>query len=169
MMHPASTIDLMLLSTGLALFAISSLQDWALRLVPNSIPVAIALIGLMLRIRGGNAMGALIGGSIVFVSAALCWRRGWLGGADVKLFTAGAVLVPPVSTADFVLASCLAGGVLAVAYSLLARMVPPPASRRPTTLWRRYCRLEQRRLQRHGPLPYATAIAAGATFILLRG
>jgi prepilin peptidase CpaA len=168
-MPPPTALDWMLLSTGLALFALASVQDWALRLVPNRIPAAIAVIGLLLRLRDGTVPLALLDGGVVFALAALCWRRGWLGGADVKLFAAGAVLVPPGSAAGFVVASCLAGGILALAYPVLACIVPPPAATRPITRLRRYLRLEQRRLRRRGPLPYATAIAAGATFILLRG
>ena len=158
---------LLLLSAGLALFGLACLQDWALRLVPNRVPAAIAAVGLTLRVADGTALVALPVAIAVFTAAVLCWRRGWMGGADVKLLGAGALLVPPGGVAGFVLATCIAGGVLALAYAALSCIVPPPSPIRPLTYLRRYLRLEQRRLRRRGPLPYATAIAAGAAFILL--
>ncbi len=159
----------LLLSSGLALFAVACLQDLAMRLVMNRIPLAIAAIGLMLRVLGGTAPQGLLAAAIVFSIAAFCWQRGWLGGADVKLFGAGALLVPPHLAPSFVLVSCLAGGMLALAYAGLGLLAPAPSASRPLTRARRYWRLELRRLRRRGPLPYATAIAAGAAFILMRG
>jgi prepilin peptidase CpaA len=161
--------NLVLLPAGIALFVLACLQDWAMRLVPNRVPAAIAAVGLACRIIDGSVLIGLLAAFIVFFIAALCWRRGWLGGADVKLFGAGALLVPPGAVLGFVLATCLAGGLLAALYGVLSFFVPPPSPVRPLSYLRRYWRLEQRRLQRRGPLPYATAIAAGATFILLGG
>ncbi|WP_158744286.1 prepilin peptidase [Acidisphaera sp. L21] len=169
MAEPFSTVQLLLLSAGLALFGVACLQDWAMRLVPNRVPAAIAILGLALRLDDGTLPMGLFAAFLVFSIAALCWRRGWLGGADVKLFGAGALLVSPAAVLGFVLASCLAGGALALGYAVLAHFAPPPAPQRPATYLRRYLRVEQRRLQRRGPLPYATAIAAGATFVLLGG
>ncbi len=164
-----SALHLFLPAAGLALFVLACLQDWAIRLVPNRVPASIAAIGLGCRVIDGTVLMGLLAGFIVFFIAALLWRRGWLGGADVKLFGAGALLVPPSAALGFVLATCLAGGLLAIVYCVLSFVVPPPAPVRPLTHLRRYWRLEQRRLQRRGPLPYATAIAAGATFVLLGG
>ena len=167
MAGPLTVIHAVLLASGLALFALACLQDWAMRMVPNRVPACIALLGLCLRCLDGTLLWGLLAAFIVFAIAVFCWRRGWLGGADVKLFGAGALLVPPAGASGFVLASCLAGGVLALVYAAIGRMVPPPAAQRPPSQLRRYLRVEQRRLQRRGPLPYATAIAAGATFVLL--
>ena len=164
LLGPAHVI---LLTSGLALFGVACLQDWAMRLVPNRIPAAIALLGLGLRVIDGTVLLGLLAASIVFFIAAFCWRRGWLGGADVKLFGSGALLVSPGAASGFVLVSCLAGGVLAILYAVFARFAPPPAPVRPASLLRRYLRVEQRRLQRRGPLPYATAIAAGAIIVVL--
>ena len=110
MTEPLSQTQLLLQSAGLALFGVACLQDWALRLVPNRVPLAIAGVGLGLRLADGTALAGLAAGGLVFLLAAFCWRRGWLGGADVKLFAAGATLVAPGSAPAFVLASCIAGG-----------------------------------------------------------
>ena len=164
-----ATSQTLLLSSGLALFAVACLQDLAMRLVMNRIPLAIGVAGLALRALDGTVLPGLLAAGIVFFVAASCWQRGWLGGADVKLFGAGALLVPPHLAAAFVLVSCLAGGVLALLYAGLGLIAPAPSALRPLTRARRYLRVELRRLRRRGPLPYATAIAAGAAFILLEG
>ena len=168
-MHLLALFQFMMLSAGLALFGLACLQDCAMRLVPNSVPAAIAVTGLALRLGDGTALAGVLMAAAVFGGAFFCWRRGWLGGADVKLLGAGALLVPPGAVTTFVLATCLAGGLLALGYAALSHIAPPPSPVRPATHLRRYMRLEQRRLRRRGPLPYATAIAAGATFVLLGG
>ncbi len=152
---------------GVALFGLAATQDMALRLVPNAVPLAIAGLGATLRVLDNNLPIGLAAAAAVFLMAALCWRRGWLGGADVKLFGAGALLVQPNAAFGFVLASCLAGGVLAIGYWLLGRVTASPATERPSGLLRRIVRIERRRLRRGGPLPYAVAIAAGACFTLI--
>ncbi len=157
----------LLRDAALLAFAVACLQDWAMRLVPNSIPIAIAALGAVTRLIDGTMLLGLAAAIVVFVVAVCCWRRGWLGGADVKLFAAGALLVPPPLVIKFVLTACVAGGVLAILYAALGAVVPAPAPLRPANRIRRYLRLEQRRLRRKGPLPYATAIAAGACFVLL--
>ena len=164
-----ATSQTLLLSFGLALFGVACLQDLAMRLVMNRIPLAIAVAGLALRALDDTVLPGLLAAGIVFFVSASCWRRGWLGGADVKLFGAGALLVPPHLAAAFVLVSCLAGGILALAYAGLGLVAPAPSAFRPLTRARRYLRVELRRLRRRGPLPYATAIAAGAAFISLGG
>ena len=157
-----------LMGFGTAMLLVACLYDWALRVVPNAIPLAIAASGMALRALCGNLAASGLAAVVVFVLAALCWRRGWLGGADVKLLGAGALLVAPAAACGFVLATCLAGGVLAVLYLLLGRVVPPPGPRLASAgLLRRIMRIERRRLRRRGPLPYATAIAAGACVALL--
>ena len=94
-MHLLALYHYALLSAGLALFGLACLQDWAMRLVPNRVPAAIAVIGLALRLGDGTALAGVLMAAAVFGGAFFCWRRGWLGGADVKLLGAGALLAPP--------------------------------------------------------------------------
>ena len=56
-------------------------------------------------------MLGLLAGLLVFLAGAFCWRRGWLGGGDVKLLAATAVLVPPSLVVNLLLDVALAGGV----------------------------------------------------------
>jgi prepilin peptidase CpaA len=152
-----------------ALLLAASAQDLAARVVANGLSLAIAFVGLALQVAQGRVLASLATALGVFVIAALCWRRGWMGGGDVKLLAASALLVPPALVPGLVFAVAMAGGVLALLYLLLGRMLPPPSGRRPATRLGRILRIEQRRIRRRVSLPYASAIAAGALFILLTG
>ena len=55
-------------------------------------------------------------------------------------------------------------------YLAMARLVAPPSiAPRPPGMLRRIRRTELYRVRRRGPLPYASAIAAGTLFILFKG
>ncbi len=162
---------------GVGLFAFAAAQDVAVRRVDNAVPLAVAAVALAWRGVQGDLLQALGSAFLVFVAAALCWRRGWLGGADAKLFGAGSLLVS--SGFAFVLATTLAGGVLACLYWLLGRVLGradardvggrvdglDPDAGRLCRVWR----VERRRLRRGGPLPYAVALFAGLVFALAEG
>jgi prepilin peptidase CpaA len=161
------TSGLMLCSAGLLLLA--SLHDLVARTVPNWVAGALAVLGIGLRAVAGGLLAGLCAGLVVFVLAAICWRRGWMGGADVKLLGAAAIVVPPslVVQVHFIAAVAICGGVLAVFYLIARRLVAAPRTARPRTLLARALRVERWRIHRGGPLPYACAIAAGGLFILL--
>jgi prepilin peptidase CpaA len=162
---PLLASGLMLASTGLLLIA--SLHDLVARTVPNWLAAALAVLGIGLRVIGGSLLIGLGAGLAVFVVAAICWRRGWMGGGDVKLLAASAIVVPPSLVLSFVAAVAICGGVLALLYLLARRLVSPPHSARPRTFLARVLRVERWRISRGGPLPYACAIAAGGLFVLL--
>ncbi|MDE2582968.1 MAG: prepilin peptidase [Rhodospirillales bacterium] len=159
-----------LIGSAALLLVLASLRDLATRMVPNGIPLALTAVGILLSALEGRLVWALLAGLIVFSFAFLCWRMRWIGGADVKMLGAGAVLVPPTAAASFVLATGVAGGVLAVIYLLARHFVaaPPPAgtaARRGNVLVRAW-RAERWRIHRGCPLPYACAIACGALMML---
>ncbi len=163
------------------LLGYAALQDLAVRTIPDGISLALALSGLVLRIAAMQAVMAVLAALTVFLLALGCWRRGWLGGGDVKLLGAVALLVPPWKVPAVLLAIALAGGVLAGLYLLLGRLLEAPAGLAaasssaacsatarpgfPARVWR----LECHRVRRRGPLPYACAIAAGTLFVMLGG
>ena len=153
------------------LLVLASLRDLATRVVPNGIPLALAVVGVAESTLQGRLIGAVLVGALVFGFAFLCWRMRWIGGADVKLLGAAAILVPPPAAVSFVLMTAVAGGVLALVY-LLARLIvaaPPPAgtAARRGSLLARAWRAERWRIHRGCPLPYACAIACG-TLLMLR-
>jgi prepilin peptidase CpaA len=149
---------------------LASGHDLAFRTVPNWMPVVLLLDGILLRFMGGTLVPGLLAGLLVLLAGAFCWRRGWLGGGDVKLLAATAVLVPPSLVINLLLDVALAGGVLAMIYLAMARLVASPAGiARPPGLFRRIRRAELYRVRRRGSLPYASAIAAGTLIVLFKG
>lgn len=161
-----------LLTSGLmlgsaALLILASLHDLVARTVPNWLAGALAVLGIALRALSSSLLAGTCAGAVVFVLAAICWRRGWMGGGDVKLLAASAIVVPPSLVLTFITAVALFGGALAIFYLVAGRLIPAPRAPRPRSLLARALRVECWRIHRHGPLPYACAIAAGGLFILL--
>jgi prepilin peptidase CpaA len=167
---------------------LAAAHDVLARTVPNWMPMTLAVLGVVQSALAERLIVSLLVGTTVFILTGLCWKRGWLGGGDVKLLGAAAIAVPPVLVPPFVAAVALAGGVLGLVYLACGRLIPAMAPRRPNAMapWRptdcqsgdrpinrpagllsRAWRLERRRLSRGGPLPYAVAIAAGGLFIFL--
>lgn len=158
-------LDLLALSVGIVALLAAAACDLAFRLIPNALPVLVALAGAGLRLSQG--VSALLLGLLLAAGLGalllLAWRRGLLGGGDLKLLVACALFLPAALLAPFLLATALAGGVIALVHLglrplLPARLGPAP---RGAALPRRLLRAEAWRIRR-GALPYAAAIAAGA-------
>lgn len=152
---------------SISLFLMAALHDVMARTVPNGLVLTLALAGIAARFIDHTFPLGLAIGVVVFILAALCWRRGWMGGGDVKLLGAGAIAVAPTNVMNFVTVMALSGALLAVIYLIGRSMPAPRRSARPDTLLARVARIERWRLHRGGPLPYACAIAAGGVFVLL--
>ena len=157
-----------LLAASVCMLIYAALHDVASRTIPNTVSVVLAVLGLGLRLLDHRPVSGLLAGLATFLFAAWLWRRGWLGGGDVKLLGATAIVVPPQDVLALLSAIALSGSALAVLYLLLRCLVPAPSHHRPAAMLIRLMRAEQWRIRRHGPLPYASAIAAGACFTLLR-
>lgn len=162
-------ITLVLILGAAAVLLFGALHDVAFRTIPNWVSMAVLTDGVLLRLLDHCLPAALVCGVVVFALAVLCWRRGWLGGGDVKLLGATAILVPPSLVPGYIVTIALAGGGLAVCYLLLERIVPAlrPCRRAPL-LWRILV-VECRRIHRRASLPYATAISAAAALMLMKG
>jgi prepilin peptidase CpaA len=163
------TISSGLVVATAALLVISALHDTAFRTVPNSVSICLALCGIALHTERGDLQAAFLAALIVFTAAAFCWRRGWMGGGDVKLLAAAAFVAAPAQVPLMIAWTGMAGGLLSIPY-LIGR-ARPMAHRpsRPQLFLARIVRAERWRLHRGGPLPYAVAIAAGAGVTLLQG
>ena len=151
---------------GAGLLAYAGARDIAVRSVPNWVSGAVALLGLVAQALGGTLLLGAGVAFLVFFVAALMWRRGWMGGADVKLYGASALLVPPDQVVAMLCAIAIAGGLIGLPYLAFRRRLRGPPGRRPSGLVARALRAERRRLGRGGPVPYAVAIACGALFVL---
>jgi len=158
---------LILLAAAALLFA--ALHDIAFRTIPDWVSAVLATDAVLLRLLDHHLLVALACGLAVFAPAAFCWHRGWLGGGDVKLLGATAILVPPSLVPGYIAAVAFAGGGLALVYLLLERIVPAPRPRHPASLLWRILIVECRRIHRRASLPYATAITAAALLTLARG
>lgn len=159
-----------LILAGALLLVFAALHDIGFRTVPNRVSAALLVCGILLRLLDGGThqlMWSLLCGVSVFMVTYACWRFGWMGGADVKLLTASAVFVPPVMVPTLLLATSLAGGLIALFYIVGSRLAPRPGAARPDGLVRRALRCELRRLRHRGPLPYAAAIATGGVFAIV--
>jgi prepilin peptidase CpaA len=161
-----------LLALVAILLGIASLNDIAVRTIPNMASFGLVVIGVALRLADHNAIFALAASALVFLLGALCWRFGWLGGGDVKLLAACAWLVPPALVPQLVLLTAIAGGILACLYLALGWIArasrAPTHVARPRSLLARIRHAEWWRIRRRAALPYGCAIAV-ATLVTLSG
>lgn len=147
-----------------ALLAASAGADAASRRIPNALTVSIAAVGLLHAVTTSGPASALVNIAVaVLLGAALAWawRRGFLGGGDVKLAVACAVWLGPRSLATFLAATAISGGALAVVCAL-ASPGPGSAGAAPDA------RLPFRERIRGATVPYGAAIAAGAVYAASR-
>jgi prepilin peptidase CpaA len=165
MTNPA-LFHLILLCAAATSLMFAMAHDVAVRTVPNRVSLIVAVAGLGMNALDGQLGPALFGGGVVFAGCWYCWRNGWIGGGDVKLLSACALVVPPALVPELVLSTAIAGAVLALLYLALGRLLPSSATPRPTGLLRRVWRAERRRIRRRLSLPYACAISAGVLLTL---
>ena len=157
------------IGVAMTLLLLTAIGDIAKRMVPNTLSLLLALDGVVLQSIHGNIVASCLASLGVFLAALFCWRAGLMGGGDVKLLAAAALLVPPRLVPGLVLAIAFAGGILGLLYVGLRLVVGKPPVRCSRILFRRLLRIEHYRISRGFSLPYASAIAAGAAFVLLEG
>lgn len=149
--------------------------DVAARIIPNSVPAILLAVGVgaTAMTDAGTLWSSLGAGLAVFLALAIIGGAA-LGGGDVKLAAASAVLLGAGRTLDFLLLTTLVGGVLATGY-LIARAVlrrrpaspcPAPAGSRARRRWAVVLAAERRRIRRGAGLPYGVAIASAALMML---
>jgi prepilin peptidase CpaA len=160
------TLSHLLLFAAVATMLFAAAHDVAVRTVPNLVPLIVAAAGLGLSSLQGHLGPAAFAAGLVFAGGWYCWRHGWIGGGDVKLLSASALVVAPASVPALVLTTAIAGALLALFYLGLARVLPGGAMSRPTGLIARIWQAERRRIRRHMSLPYACAINAGLLLTL---
>ncbi len=160
---------LCLLAVAGVLLIYAALHDIAVRTVPDWLSVAMLLLGIALRLLDHTLLFALVIAAITFGVLFVIWLCGFMGGGDLKLWTATVFIVPPVIQPEinFFLFITTFGGALALVYLGLGRLIRRPAASRAGGLLRRALRVEAWRISHRGPLPYACAIAMGAFATLL--
>ncbi len=165
-----STLDVVLL-TACLLCGVG--QDLLTRRVANGFSAAIAVGGLWAR---GATFGVwpaaqgFFAGTLVLALLWLPWRRGIIGGGDVKLAAACGIWVGLSNVAALLLLSALLGGVVAAATYISSGLRARYHIRQnlKETLWFRALPKVARN-DEGGRLsvPYAVAIAGGTLMVLL--
>jgi prepilin peptidase CpaA len=141
---------------GLAVFttalALAALHDVRFYLIPNRFCAAIAASFVLFA--AGSLPAAEIGAALaagvgLFAAGAVLFSRGLLGGGDVKLLAAVALWAPPAHFMEFMLATSLAGALLALLLMTPLRLcLPRPVESESEPVLRQ-------------PVPFGVAIAVG--------
>lgn len=150
---------------GLPLFLVAAaVSDVRRRQIPNYLSGGMAVVGFMLCLSGAGVVAtgpALLAGGIAMLIGLLLQVVRLVGGGDVKLFAAMAIWIGPKASLDAVLATALAGGVLALFF--LRRQSSPGGAALPDgPLMSRLQLDEGRDFER---VPYGVAVAAGGLWV----
>ncbi len=162
-------MSILSVSIAALLLIYAALHDLAVRTVPNWISALLLVLGASARGFDHDLLPALGAALVLFFLLFAIWAAGLMGGGDVKLWAASALLIPPSWRMELMFFAnvVLLGGGLAIMYLLLSLVVRPPASPRADGYPRRFLRAELWRIRRRAPLPYACAIAGGTLAVLL--
>ena len=158
-------------AAALALLLAAVWRDLLTRSIPDRIATALLAVAVTARgLEGFAAIGlSLLVATLLFAVLTIAFARGLLGGGDVKLMTALAVGLSPAAVWNFVCVTGISGGVIAAAYLLAGRLLPPLAPAPHGGLLRRAAAVEAWRIRTRRPMPYALAIAAGGAAVLIHG
>jgi prepilin peptidase CpaA len=159
------TLQLIVLLLGLGIFAIVAYGDIRTRRIPNELIVAIlALAAFRIAIEGDPRAGiyTLAAAAALFAATFLLFWRGLLGGGDVKLIGATALLVGYHSFFEFLFVMSVSGALIAVAVLARDRLGARRATAPP---------LEEQEAPEEArarlTVPYGVAIAAAVIVVLL--
>ncbi|TQF34643.1 A24 family peptidase [Bradyrhizobium sp. UNPA324] len=145
-----------------------AMLDVATRLIRNDVCLVLALFGIAGQLGSPVQLAqSLIAATILFVLLLALYRRGGIGGGDVKLLVTLAIGLTPTGLIQLLTVTSLAGGVLALLH-LMMRVLPyPKLAPVGSSLARRVYAIERWRHVRHAPLPYGVAIACGGIWTIL--
>jgi prepilin peptidase CpaA len=150
------------LCIGVGLLAVAAYSDVQTRRIPNALAATVAAVGLARMAINGDfpAVFFTLGASVtIFFATFLLFWRGLLGGGDVKLIAATALLVGYGDLFAFLFEMSVCGALVALAvfarHELAARRATVPALQGPRE---RPARLT---------VPYGVPIAAAGIFTLI--
>lgn len=136
--------------------------DVATRLIRNEICLALALLGIAGQWASPAQIAqSLIAATILLLLLLVIYRRGLIGGGDVKLLVALAIGLPLTGVIQLLTITALAGGILALVHLMMRFLPQPRLAPAGSSLVRRVYAIERWRHLRHAPLPYGVAIACG--------
>jgi prepilin peptidase CpaA len=156
------------LSLEIALLLYVAMIDVATRLIPDGICLALALLGIASQFPGPTHIAeSLVAATILFLLLFVIYRRGAIGGGDVKLLVALAIGLPLAGVVQLLTVTALAGGVLAIWHLMMRRLPAPRPAPSGSSFARRVYAVERWRHLRRAPLPYGVAIACGGIWTAL--
>ena len=86
MLHDGILLLTLLLKVAIAgLLLLAASRDVMTRTIENWVPLTLAAVCTTLAMAESRLLWGLVFGAIVFIVCVICWKRGWMGGADVKL------------------------------------------------------------------------------------
>ncbi len=152
----------------LALLLAAACHDVVSRTIPDMISILLAVVAGLGRLLEGPVVLAISAAAALLLLALLLIAHSYavIGGGDVKLMAALAIGLSPLDSCRFVIATAIAGGLLAVVYLLLARVTRPASGARRGSRLRRVLAIEAWRIRTCESLPYGVAIAGGGAFVL---
>ena len=154
-------MHLIVLIVGICIFAVVAYGDIRTRRIPNEMIVAILMLAAFrIAIDGDPRAGlfTLAASATLFVSTFLLFWRGLLGGGDVKLIGATALLVGYHNLFEFLFVMSVSGALMAVAVLARDRL-----GRRQATV----PAAEDQEISARLTVPYGVAIAAAGIVSLL--
>jgi prepilin peptidase CpaA len=154
-------LQLIVLFLGIGIFAAVAYGDIRTRRIPNEMIVAIlALAAFRIALDGDARAGlyTLAAAAGLFIATFLLFWRGLLGGGDVKLIGATALLVGYHNFFEFLFVMSVSGALIAVAVLARGRLGRRQATA-PTA--------EDQEISARLTVPYGVAIAAAGIVVLL--
>jgi prepilin peptidase CpaA len=156
-----TTMDMIVLIVGIGIFISVAYGDFRTRRIPNEFIVgilALAAVRMALTATPASALFTLLAAAALFVGTFLLFWRGLLGGGDVKLIGATALLVGYHELFEFLFVMSVSGALIAVAILAQDRLVRRRATA-PAT--------EDQDTPARLTVPYGVAIAAAGIVSLL--
>lgn len=157
-----SPVALVLAAALPVLVVFAAVKDVASFTIPNWLSIAVAVAFYPAALAAGLSLGAIVvatavGAAMLLIGMALFYA-GWMGGGDAKLAAGCAVWMGWPAVLPFLLATALAGGVLAlILMTMRSKLLRPRLQRGPAWVGQ---------LVEVGDAPYAVAIAVGALVVL---
>lgn len=114
-MQNAQLLNIALLLPAICLFGVAALVDVRARRIPNGLVFAVMLLAVLrmiLRFDVSVALHDIKLAGLLVIGLLVLWLLRWLGGGDVKLMFAGALLVGAQGLFLFVLSTALLGGLI---------------------------------------------------------
>jgi prepilin peptidase CpaA len=175
-----SSVESGLWAVALAALLASAYTDIKDRIIPNELAGLVAATALALSFvaRPEQVWIGLLAAISVLLALGCLAHFGFIGGGDVKLISAAALLVPPSQIGELLLSIVLAGGALSCVYLIAHHVLksryavdsvpsgggPKIGGPSPGLL-----SSECARIAAGGPVPYAVAILIGVAGFLARG